>query len=519
MKKHLLILSLIFCSAMHWGFAQVTFQKSIGNGAISYSNSVLQTMDSGYVSAGATVSIYSTMYLIKTNSIGNLLWTRSYTYFALPYAASDIQQTYDSGYIVTGLHYSNAQGGSFLYLIKTDANGDTLWTKIYSQGFRRYYAYSVQQTSDSGYIIAGAGANSFNANSKDSINAFLFKIGPNGAIHWLKAYDCFNHNEAKCVRQTTDNGYIIVGYKKNTGIDSADIYLVKTNTTGDTLWTRAYGGADNDYGNSVRQTNDGGYIIIGSTKSFGSGNSDVYLIKTDSSGNVQWSKTFGGTADDIGYSVQLTTDGGYIVSGSTYSYGNNGAYLIKTDSQGILEWSKAIVGANALSVKQTMDNGYIAGGMVYTGSGAYILFVKTDSLGNTECNEIDPVTITTTPATQQSHTSTNIFIPGINYFTGSQPITIGSGGSDTTLCTTVGINKTQARALFNIFPNPATNTLTIETPTKATIEIINIQGQIIKTLKTSEGITHVDVSALPGGVYIIKLNTGEGSLVRKFVKQ
>jgi len=150
----------------------------------------------------------------------------------------------------------------------------------------------------------------------------LFAQAPDTA--WTKTYGGGGGDEANSVQQTSDGGYIIVGNTYSYGEGLENIYLIKTNSLGDTVWTRTYGGTDYNYGNSVQQTSDGGYIVAGNTDSYGAGGFDVYLIKTDASGNTTWTKTYGGSSTEWGNSVQQTTDGGYIVTGKTNSYGEGG---------------------------------------------------------------------------------------------------------------------------------------------------------------------------------------------------
>jgi hypothetical protein len=183
------------------------------------------------------------------------------------------------------------------------------------------------------------------------------------------------------VQQTTDGGYIIVGETRPYPSVVCDVYLIKTNSSGDALWTKTFGSAIDGTGYSVQQTTDGGYIIAGSI-SDGTGSNDVYLIKTNSSGDTLWTKTFGGTEWDNGFSVQQTTDGGYIVAGSTSSYGAGAydVYLIKTDSNGDTLWTKTIGDINSNSghcVQQTADGGYIVAGRYDAPDyNAYVYLVK-----------------------------------------------------------------------------------------------------------------------------------------------
>ncbi len=210
-----------------------------------------------------------------------------------------------------------------------------------------------------------------------------------GVITFSKTYGGTNYEEGWSVYQTTDGGYILMGQTYSFGLGIADIYLVKTDSKGNELWANTFGGTGNEQGYSVQETSDGGFILFGNTDSFGAGSTDIYLIKTDQNGNEIWSKTFGGSSYEYGYSVQETSDGGYILLGQTYSfgYGNTDMYLIKTDQSGNEIWSKTFGGNYdevGRAVSETSDGGYILFGHTfsYANNWQYMYLIKTDSNGN-----------------------------------------------------------------------------------------------------------------------------------------
>ena len=209
-------------------------------------------------------------------------------------------------------------------------------------------------------------------------------------ITFSKTYGGSDWDGGVSIQQTTDGGYIISGFTNSYGNGGQDAWLVKTDSVGGTLWTQTFGGSSTDASMSVQQTTDGGYVIVGYTDSFGNGYQDFYLTKTDSQGNEEWNKTIGGTEPEMGYSIQQTTDGGYIITGEKWSGEIDGYdfWLIKTDSQGDEEWNKTYGGSdwdNGRSVQQTTDGGYIIAGQTgsFGNGGTDVWLIKTDSEGNT----------------------------------------------------------------------------------------------------------------------------------------
>jgi hypothetical protein len=328
-------------------------------------NSIKNTKDGGYIIVGGkNTQLYSggsDLWLIKTDDLGDTLWTKTYSN-CISGGANSVQQTSDDGYIVTGTIWSVVGGDVDVYLIKTDSLGDTLWTKTFG-GVEGDGGMSVQQTSDDGYIVTGL-TGSFGAGNGD---VWLIKTDALGDTLWTKTFGGVDLDIGRSVQQTSDNGYIIAGDTESFGAGNRDVWLIKTDALGDTLWSKTFGGVDLDIGKSVQQTSDDGYIITGVTGSFGAGHWDIWLIKTDALGDTLWTRTFGGVQSDEGNSVQQTSDAGYIVAGYTASFGAGTAdvWLIKTDSLGNTLWTKTFGGVEwdrGLSVYQTSDDGYIVTG-------------------------------------------------------------------------------------------------------------------------------------------------------------
>ena len=219
------------------------------------------------------------LILLLFFSVPAQAWERTYGGSYVEVGLS-VQQTSDGGYIIAGGTYSFGNPGGDVYLIKTDASGDTIWTRTYG-GSDWEVGRSVQETSDGGYIIAGQRGLIIDTLA----DVYLIKTDASGDTIWTRTYGGSKQDGGYSVQQTSDGGYIIAGWTASFSYPYVDVYLIKTDASGDTIWTRTYGGNDADGSNSVCETSDGGYIIAGYTRSFGADEADVYLIKTDADGN------------------------------------------------------------------------------------------------------------------------------------------------------------------------------------------------------------------------------------------
>jgi len=360
-------------------------QKTFGGSRYDYARSVKQTTDGGYIVAGYTTSFgagYYDVYVLKLNSDGSLAWQKTFGGNGDDEAYS-VQETTDGGYIVAGYTTSFGAGGYDVYILKLNSNGTLIWQKTFG-GNGDDEAYSIQKTADGGYIVAGY-TDSFGAGNPD---VYVLKLNSDGSLEWQKTFGGGLDDKAYSMQQTTDGGYIVAGCTESFGAGSYDAYILKLNSDGSLAWQKTFGGGLDDKAYSMQQTTDGGYIVAGCTESFGAGSYDAYILKLNSDGSLEWQKTFGGGLDDKAYSMQQTTDGGYIIAGYTWSFGAGwyDVYILKLDSNENLVWQKTFGGNSrdeAYSIQQTTDGGYIVAGYTYSfGAGwedAYIL--KLDSNG------------------------------------------------------------------------------------------------------------------------------------------
>ncbi|MFX0196918.1 MAG: NosD domain-containing protein [Candidatus Hodarchaeota archaeon] len=350
------------------------WDRTYGGSERDGGRSVEQTADGGYIILGWTES-YGVggrdLWVIKTDIDGNVEWDKTYGGKKFETGRS-VEQTTDGGYIIGGATFSYGAGGEEVWVIKTDADGNIIWEKTYG-GPDEDACRSVKQTADGGYIIAGArmtpGAGPF--------DVWVIKIDATGTVVWEKTYGGPADDGSRSIEQTADGGYIIAGTTKSYGAGDKDVWVIKIDATGTVIWDKTYGGPESEMGRIIEQTADGGYIIAGTTMSYGAGSIDVWMIKIDATGNTIWTQTYGGPEKEDCGRVEQTVDGGYIIAAYTTSYGagKEDFWVIQTDFNGNVVWNQTYGGPErdgdgGVWGEQTMDGGYIiTGGTWSSGAG------------------------------------------------------------------------------------------------------------------------------------------------------
>jgi hypothetical protein len=362
------------------------WNKTFGGILKDQAYSVVQANDGGFAVAVETQSFGVggswDFMLVKTDMNGNLQWNKTYGGAGTDYVNSIICTT-DGGYLMVGQTNSWGSGGYDLDVIKTDSLGNMLWNRTYG-GAGNDKAYGTVNTNDGGYAIVG-NTDSYGAGLVDY---WLVKLDSSGIMQWNKTYGGTNGDAAFSLVQTPDGGYAMTGGILSFGAGNHDYWLVKTDSAGNMQWNKTYGGPETDICRSLIRTSDGGFALAGFTNSSGNGGYDVWIVKTDGNGNMQWNKTYGGASDEYLYAYTgliATTDGGYALAAATSSFGSGAStmsklvmgirsfdvWLVKIDSFGNMQWSKTFGG-------QGDDVPY---SMIQTSDGAFAITGFTNSFG------------------------------------------------------------------------------------------------------------------------------------------
>lgn len=383
--RHIVRITLLSMSILGGGLARAeSWARTYGGGEFDLGFSMQETWDGGWIVAGATASSgegENDVWVVKLDGDGEIVWQKTYGGSGNDYATC-IGLTMDGGYIVVGTTYSFGAGGSDAWLLKLDGNGETIWQKAYGGGS---YDYATAiEVFWWGYVVAG---NTFSFGDGDS-NIWVMALVTDGRVAWERTYGGGGFDSAFSIRQTDDWGYLIAGETFSFGQGENDLWLLKLDFMGDAVWQKTYGASGFDWPFRLQLTEDGGSIVAGNTLSSGAGEDDVWVLKLDDQGRISWQKTYGGTRFDWPASIQPTSDDGYIVVGGTYSFGmgQDDLWVIKLKEDGDVDWQKTYGGSGSdygTVIKRAPGGGYKVIGVTSSfGAGKEDLWVlKLDSNG------------------------------------------------------------------------------------------------------------------------------------------
>lgn len=464
------------------------------------------------------------------------IWTRLYG-DRLNWDGSDqlygATPTYDGGFAMNG--FSTTYGDTVKgdqWVVKIDASGDTLWTNTFGDFDRRDYGRDIIETYDNCLVILGHGRV---ANTSEDYRIRLYKADSLGNVIWEKNYVGVNGFNTESLVETDDSGFAIVGWT-----DDRDVFLFRTDSLGDSVWAKTYGGSSNDIGYGVCQTDDGGFIIAGSTESYGAGSYDMYVIRTNSDGDTLWTKTFGDSSFDEARAITPAHDGDYVVAGFVINTSYD-VFLIKIQSDGDTVWtnspSKADGGDLAYGITRTSDNGFLIAGKNYNSiESKYNMYVlKTDENGDSVWS------YTCLSATADEAHVAHEDAGGNTCLFGTRAVSSSESWRDYWVYafepfSVVDVEDNtqslpQKTSLSHNYPNPFNPFTTIEyyLPRRShvTIEVFNVLGRKIKTLVNGPIAAGLHVTGWDGtdaqntpvasGVYLYRFQTGDSVQTNKML--
>ena len=345
-----------------------------------------QTSDGGYILSGVTYSLGNgsgDMYLVRTDAAGAVQWTGTYGTINLEIGYA-VRQTTDGGFAMCGMF--NGFGYDTLSLVRTDVNGNTVWVKHYPGSLGRDLGYALQQTSDGGFVVCGSSGPSLD-------DVYVVRTDVNGNMVWSSTIDLGGGEMALAVQQTADNGSVVLVQNSGFADPDGELYLLRLDQNGDTLWTHLYATAGADEARGLAITADGGFIIAGGN---GDPSRDIQLIRADAQGIELWRRVHATVGDELAMDVQQLDDGGFIVAGRKENAltGDIEMHLLRTDANGFMDWERSYlrgVYSEAQSLDRTSDGGFILLGTTTDVFGGFTNFdmylVKTDGAGYSAIRE------------------------------------------------------------------------------------------------------------------------------------
>ena len=390
-EKKLLVLSIIVIIVVSgfilYNLSQKTpvWQKIYKGPDNETGHSVINAFKGGYLALGnKEISGDTDVYLLRVNALGNQTWETTLGGPGDDYGYS-LRQSLARKYIFVGKTSSYGAGGYDAWFVNVEEDGTPSFNVTYG-GSGDDAAYSFKQTKDSRYIITGK-TSSFGSVLGD---VYLLKVNPNGVMQWQKSFGGPGTDWGKSVLQSENANYWVLGSTNSYGYGGYDFYLVETNPEGSLVLSKTFGGTGDDFGDTIVENIDGSFILTGKTNSSGKGSFDALIIKIDSYGNQTWNKTFGGSGNESATFSRETDDRGFLIIGDTTSYGAGGSdiFVLKTDYEGNVEWNKTFGGPGndyASFILETFDRGYLLIGTTIPPKNGTrdIMMIKMDLKGNT----------------------------------------------------------------------------------------------------------------------------------------
>ena len=493
-----------------WTNAQ-TFQKSIGRVGLDSPMHMIEVVGGGYALSG---TMGDDAFLMKLDGNGDTLWVKSYGNTQI-HTGSWVKQTPDGGFVMIGdSHLASSGADQEIILIRTDEDGNELWTKTYG-GAGKDYGTAIAVTNDAYYL---AGAVGITINDTEGI---VIKTNLDGDLIWQKAIVSAEAENINAVLGTPDGGCIAVGTTTSINSGMQNIFIVRLSADGNTQWTGIYSNVGNSYGFNITSLEDNsGYIVTGTTTGAGNGNYDALLMKINEDNSVAWSKCYGGSDFDTALTTVALGEQGFISLGQSYSYGvGSDLYLIRTTIDGDLSWAK-VFGGNGYEFGEGLlarpDGFILTGGEESFGSNREIYLVKSDLQGNSGCNQQDCA-----PLIYDLETILTEEDMVIDYaiVTSSLINTTLPGATLTEHCEIISTDQTSS-TLETLYPNPCNNFFTIQgTMNGAKLVLYNTTGQIVLVSTTNSLSTVVDMTALPAGIYLACYTNGAETRSTRLVKE
>lgn len=493
-------------------FSQTQFARAIGGANYDCAYSIIQTVDSGYAIVGHTKSYADTSdnhsFIIKLDKELEIEWSKVVSSVLYSYS---IVQTMDSGFVICGTKLE------YFFILKLNKLGDFEWEKQISG-----ICSNIFPTNDAGFIAIGR-TDDFGAGDND---IFVVKLNSRGSIEWAKTIGGSRSDVGQSVFQTSDGGFIITGFTSSFG-DGGDIIVAKIDSIGLVEWTKIIGGTSSEQGNYVIQTIDNGFIITGYTWSFGTGGTDLFIIRLDSSGSLQWAKSVGGTRYDCGISLAKLNDSDFVSVGyvSGYGAGMNDLLILKFDLTGTIEWIRAAGGGEndlGRSITISSDGGIVVAGNTYSfGAGnSDIFLLKFDSNGNNCISTSIRPTVTNVTPVIRSVTPTVMNVAP--YIRPESTTIINFTPNDTLICQSNNVSEKIIKPKetnITIIPNPFNSKCTIICPNVVKVMIYDLHGNIVfhKNNINEKEITWQPVESLPSGLYFVSATTSYGTNIYRSI--